>query len=578
MNALPLSLLFQFVNASVSGGYVVALAVICLLQYVIHIHHMNRARRERERCQTELDGMSSELAAARRDGSLRRQESQTLREFLNETDCAQAIRIVLRRLVSNPDEGCAICLRRVPEGWSTEQSLGLSEAGGRSFQIDPAIEQQLNRGEPVVLNSAMLRASRLWNDLPFRDRQKIRELYLFGIGAPDALLGVMATTGLFPTGHDVRDQVETTTRLISGMSGSLRDRWRLNSWQDELRTKDDMLALRSVSDRNHESPLQMITEFISLAASKVGAVRVALFLCSPGQPAHARCLARDGNPLQSNIQAQWFLHEERLAAVAGDLPDVAHFATPDLERLSINTLIGSALLVPIRQQSRLIGLLCLTRSHRQSFSSSQQLLSKWSAEALAEMIPRAVNQAVVAHQARFDSLTQLANRGTFDRNIEQELAAARDSRSSISLLLFDLDRFKGINDRHGHRGGDAVLRQCAAIVRECVDDVRLEDRSGGHEPLVARYGGEELAVILPRLPREAAERIGENIRRNIAAARIAFDGASIAMTISGGLACFPDHADSVEGLISAADAALYQAKDRGRNRLEVAEPVLAGSS
>lgn len=576
MYALPV-FLFKFVNASVSGGYVVALAVICLLQYVVHLHRMNRARREREQCQTQLEGVSSELVAARRDGSLRRQEAQTLRDFLNETDCAQAIRIVLRRLVSNPDEGCAVCLRHSPQGWTTEQTLGLSDDASRTFQIDPAIQQQLTRGEPVVLSSALLRASRLWNDLPFRDRQKIRELYLFGIGSPDALLGALVTTGLFPTGHDTTDQVETTARLVSGMSGSLRDRWRLDSWQDELRAKDDMLALRSVSDRNHESPLRMITEFIALTASKVGAVRIALFLYSPGQPAYARSLAREGEPLQSNLQTQWFQHEERLAAIAGDFSDATHFSAPDLERLSINSLIGSALLVPIRQQSRQIGLLCLTRSQRQSFSSAQQSLSKWAAEALAEMIPRAVSQAVVAHQARFDSLTQLANRGTFDRQIEHELAVARSSRMPVSLILFDLDRFKAINDRHGHRGGDAVLRQTAAIIRECVEDIRFEDRTTGHEPLVARYGGEELAVLLPRLPREAAERIGETIRRSVAAARIAFDGASISLTISGGLACFPDHADSVEGLISAADAALYQAKDRGRNRLEIAEPALAGS-
>jgi diguanylate cyclase (GGDEF)-like protein len=222
---------------------------------------------------------------------------------------------------------------------------------------------------------------------------------------------------------------------------------------------------------------------------------------------------------------------------------------------------------------RLVGLLCFTRQARTAFTQNQIDLADWAGGVMAEMIPRVVNQAVVLRQARLDGLTQLANRGSFDRQLETELQQASVAQAPCSLLLLDLDRFKSINDEHGHRGGDAVLRSVAVLISRCVQNVRAGDRDGGSHPFVARFGGEELAVLLPNLPCGAAVRLGESIRNRLEAHLIELDGKIIRVTTSVGAASFPEHGATPDELVAAADAALYRSKAAGRNRLTVAEPV-----
>lgn len=577
MILIPFSALIEFVHSSVSGGYVVALAVICLLQYVLHMHRMNLARRERDQCHRDMSGVTIELNAARRDRSLTTHENQVLREFLSESDCGKAVKGLLRRFAPNFDEGCAACLRSRPSGWTIEHSVGLSSTSAEGVEVDPVFHSRLLRGEPVVLTGELLRSSRLWGSLPHSARVKIRELYLFGVGSQDDLFGTFISTGLLSPGGDWPRQLESTARILSAVSGSLRDRWRLESRQHELQWRDEMLSLRSIADRNFESPLRMIGEFVEQAAAKIQADRATLFLSSRNQRPQFRALIRSGESLPAGLKEQWYQSEDRLAVTAMAMRKPAHYSADELLQSELNGSFGAAMLVPISQEERTIGLLVFTRRQEQDFSAGQQQLATWSGSLLAELIPRVVNHAVVARQARIDALTQLANRGSFDRQIAQELESARASRSPLSLLLLDLDRFKSINDRYGHRGGDAVLRATAALVRECVQNVRVVDRFLGASPFVARYGGEELAILLPRLPIEAARRLGESICSSLAGSRIDFEGVPISVTTSVGLAGFPDHADSVDDLVAAADAALYLAKTNGRNRLEVAELALTAA-
>jgi diguanylate cyclase (GGDEF)-like protein len=436
---------------------------------------------------------------------------------------------------------------------------------------------RLVRGEPVVLVGDLLRASRLWATLPAGVRPKIRELYLFGVRGPDDLLGAFAVSGLLAPAGDWPRQLESTARVLTAVAGSLRDRWRLESRQNELHSKDEMLSLRSIADRHYESPLRMIGEYVEQAAAKIGAARAALFLANRDQASQFRAMIRCGEPIPVHLKEQWYQHEDRLAVTGMSRGEPLYFSPKELQNTSAGGAIGAAMVVPIAQRQRTIGLLVFTRHDTAGFSASQQELATWSGSLLAELFPRVVNQAVVARQARTDALTQVGNRGSFDRQIEQDLQASRMSNTPLSLLLLDLDRFKSINDRYGHRGGDAVLKAAATIVRDCIQNIRVVDRLLGATPFVARYGGEELAVLLPRLNLEAARRIGESIRSDLAAARIEFDGEVLQVTTSVGLAAFPDHADSVDELIAAADAALYLAKANGRNRVEVAERTLTAA-
>jgi len=163
--------------------------------------------------------------------------------------------------------------------------------------------------------------------------------------------------------------------------------------------------------------------------------------------------------------------------------------------------------------------------------------------------------------ARHDGLTDLTNRRTFDTLLAGEVERVRLHLSrECSLLMLDLDRFKLINDTHGHPAGDEVLRVVAQLLREHVGCMRE-----GEQSVLARYGGEELAVLLPGVGLAGALRLAWELRAAIEARVIPFQGKLLGVTISIGAACCPDHSQSAASLVSAADNALYRAKSSGRN-------------
>jgi diguanylate cyclase (GGDEF)-like protein len=162
-----------------------------------------------------------------------------------------------------------------------------------------------------------------------------------------------------------------------------------------------------------------------------------------------------------------------------------------------------------------------------------------------------------------DPLTGLYNRRHLDRRLAEELAFARRHRTVLTLMLLDVDHFKRINDRYGHLAGDAVLRVLAKLIQTVV---RTED-------LVARYGGEEIAVIARGIDRVGAHLFAERLRKRIATTEMPWAGEVLRVTASIGVAVV-DGAIEVPALtdfVGAADDALYAAKDAGRNRSVVAE-------
>jgi two-component system cell cycle response regulator len=166
--------------------------------------------------------------------------------------------------------------------------------------------------------------------------------------------------------------------------------------------------------------------------------------------------------------------------------------------------------------------------------------------------------SLLQHQATHDSLTGLWNRGMAYEHLSQELKRAARSGDPVSVLLADLDRFKLINDAHGHAGGDRVLQEASARMQSV-----LRDHDG-----IGRYGGEEFVVILPQTTRETAQIIAERLRMAVQEHAVMFGRDTIPVTISIGLACSTDVPGSADALVASADAALYRAKDNGRNRVE----------
>jgi diguanylate cyclase (GGDEF)-like protein len=160
----------------------------------------------------------------------------------------------------------------------------------------------------------------------------------------------------------------------------------------------------------------------------------------------------------------------------------------------------------------------------------------------------------LADAAIRDPLTGLLNRRGYQERLAVELARARRNGSRLSIVLGDLDRFKALNDRFGHRRGDEALQAFAAL---CAREMRDVD-------FVSRVGGEEFAIVLPDAGLEGAFLAAERLREAIHAELRAPDGSGL--TASFGVATFPDHATDAEVLLDHADRALYVAKEAGRDR------------
>jgi diguanylate cyclase (GGDEF)-like protein len=566
----------ELASGGVTNGFAMALAVVCFLQYVAHVQRTSRLRREVAAAKRQLEGVTRELEELERDRTLTRFEAHTLREFLSQEDCDQAVRGLLRRFVPERGEGFAAVLRVEAGRFRVWQSQGLLEAPTAALEIERELASPLIAGQALSLKRNGKRPPRIWEWLAPRDRNRIEQLHLFSIGSPGELLGVLVATGLAPPGAEHGRQIELARRLASSITPRVRDKLTTESREDRLRSSEDMLALRTVADRKFGSPLQMLEEFLRQAAERLSVERGALFLCQSDGASPVRALARAGTALQAGIRETWQRHEQMLGEASLSLRGPRQYPAAELERLGISTLVGSALVMPVLQESRLLGLVVFSRRRRTAFSEAQATLACWSGGLLADLIPRVVSQAVVERQARLDGLTQLANRFEFDKRIEEDVESARRAGTNVSLLLFDLDHFKRVNDTYGHRAGDAVLRAAAKVLVDTVQGIRAADRETGVSPFVARYGGEELAVLI-RLDLAAAQRIGEAVRHGLETQSVEFEGATIRVTASAGLASFPEHAESVAQLISAADAALYQAKSNGRNRVESANLALAAT-
>lgn len=170
--------------------------------------------------------------------------------------------------------------------------------------------------------------------------------------------------------------------------------------------------------------------------------------------------------------------------------------------------------------------------------------------------------AEVERLAYVDGLTNLPNRRTFNQAINREVARAKRSDTAVSLLMLDIDHFKSVNDNYGHQMGDTVLAESAAgVLAAC----RTED-------LPARYGGEEIAVIMPGCGPEMALAAAERIRLALSAANHTLPGTHA----SAGVATFPTNANDVDSLMAAADEALYASKETGRNRTTLSTRQMTG--
>ncbi|GIW72402.1 MAG: hypothetical protein KatS3mg102_1944 [Planctomycetota bacterium] len=219
----------------------------------------------------------------------------------------------------------------------------------------------------------------------------------------------------------------------------------------------------------------------------------------------------------------------------------------------------SCIVAPLRAGEEVVGVLNLAdRTDGQPFVPEEDLpLITQLAEVLAVALRNCALFELVQHQARTDSLTQLANRQTFFEALEREVERANRYGGKLTLAIADIDRFKVINDNAGHLAGDHVLREVASVLRA---SVRAAD-------ICARYAGDEFALIFPETGLAAARTVAERIRERLARQPLRYGEQQLQVRLSIGLAEHSPETGHGTELIRRADQALYRAKRQGGDRV-----------
>ncbi|MFC1954217.1 diguanylate cyclase [Chloroflexota bacterium] len=222
------------------------------------------------------------------------------------------------------------------------------------------------------------------------------------------------------------------------------------------------------------------------------------------------------------------------------------------------------MLIPIISRKKMIGILVLGEKVSGKYSSEEcdlleGVLSQVAVSLEKEFLREQLSQlySEVEEKARIDGLTGLLNRRSLDETIASEINRYSRYGGIFSLIMLDLESLTKINNKYGHLAGDDLLKETGNKMNQ---SIRSADRA-------FRYGGDEFAILLPNTSIDAATRVAERIRKQIASIKIADD---ISVTASLGLAGWPENGKSPEEIIGAADAALYKAKESGGNQIKQA--------
>ena len=225
---------------------------------------------------------------------------------------------------------------------------------------------------------------------------------------------------------------------------------------------------------------------------------------------------------------------------------------------------GSIIGIPLKVGDIVVGVMNLSRPTLGGFSTSELRLLSLLSDQAAVAISNASLHQMISRQAYSDTLTGLPNRRALDERLEEEVLAARRNNYSFSVIMMDLDGFKDVNDTYGHATGDDVLR---VVFGQMARGVRNTD-------FLARYGGDELTLILSQTEMSSAQVVSEKITEGMKKLKYKLpDGRRLKLGISGGIAIFPVHARNGPDLLRAADTALYQAKKYNRGTFQVARGV-----
>jgi diguanylate cyclase (GGDEF)-like protein/PAS domain S-box-containing protein len=223
-----------------------------------------------------------------------------------------------------------------------------------------------------------------------------------------------------------------------------------------------------------------------------------------------------------------------------------------------NSLPAHSLCIPMMAQGEAMGVLYLTQ--QAGNTQTKQQLAVTVAEHIALALANLKLRELLRHQSIRDPLTSLFNRRYMEESLAREIHRCERKHQPLGIIMLDVDHFKRFNDTFGHDAGDAVLRELGMFLQR---HIRSSD-------IACRYGGEELMLILPETSLDIIQNRAEQIRQGVKHLQVQHDQQLGAITLSLGVACFPEHGLTGEAVIRAADAALYRAKKEGRDAVRLA--------
>lgn len=227
---------------------------------------------------------------------------------------------------------------------------------------------------------------------------------------------------------------------------------------------------------------------------------------------------------------------------------------------------AAAFCVPMLDAGETFGLLMLRAPSGIPLPNGIERIAKPFAHQIALALSNLRLQETLRAAAVRDSLTGLFNRRCISESLTLELLTGGNPQARVGVILIDVDHFKRFNDTWGHGGGDALLQRLARL---------MQDSFNGHDDIVCRYGGEEFVVVLPNISPVALRSRAERLLEQVRDLHVDCNGQVVGgVTVSAGIAISPLHARNIDGLISAADRALYAAKSAGRNRVATPPPLV----
>ena len=222
----------------------------------------------------------------------------------------------------------------------------------------------------------------------------------------------------------------------------------------------------------------------------------------------------------------------------------------------------ASLCLPMLAQGETFGLIHLRGSTPEAFTDAKVQLARTAADSVTLALANLRLRETLRQQSIRDALTGVFNRRYMEESLEREISRAARAGQTLGIIMLDLDHFKRVNDTFGHEAGDEVLRRLGQLLES---HVRTSD-------IVCRYGGEEFILILPEAPLAVTCQRAEQVCQRIKLLTIQHQGQALGpITLSAGLAMFPQHGASGAAVMQAADAALYRAKHAGRDRVVVAD-------